>query len=126
MFDKKVATAMVPTSDLERSMRWYAEKLDLHPIQQIEGAGAGYQMGEGTRFFLYLTQFAGTAQHTILTFDTRDIHADMASLRANGVVFEEYDFPGLKTVNGLADIGPIKNAWFKDSDGNILAIVQGM
>jgi hypothetical protein len=48
----------------------------------------------------------------------------MKSLRDNGVTFEEYDFPGLKTVNGVATLGEAKGAWFKDTEGNILALVQ--
>jgi len=126
MFSNKVVTAMVPAADLDRAIRWYADALGLEPASTVEGPGAGYQMAEGTRFFIYETQFAGTAQHTILSFDTDDIHADMAALRARGVVFEDYDFPGLKTENGLAEFGEVKNAWFKDSEGNIIALVQGM
>lgn len=126
MFDRKVVTAMVPATDLHRAIKWYEEKLGLHPIQTMNGSGAGYQLGEGTRFFLYPTSFAGTAKHTIISFDTSDIHADMATLRANGVKFLDYDMPGLKTVNGLADFGPVKNAWFTDSEGNIIGLVQGM
>ena len=57
-----------------------------------------------------------------MTWLTDDIEADVADLQARGVVFEEYDLPGLKTVNGIATIGESKGAWFKDSEGNLLAL----
>ncbi len=76
--------------------------------------------------FLYESQFAGTAGHTLLSFDTKDLAADMKELRGKGVKFEDYDLPDLKTVDGVAEFGPVKNAWFKDSEGNILGLVQGM
>jgi hypothetical protein len=57
-------------------------------------------------------------------WETKDIEKEVADLRARGVVFEEYDYPNLKTVNGIATTGPGKAAWFKDSEGNILGLVQ--
>lgn len=125
MFADRTVTAMVPAKDFARARKWYEEKLGLKPSSEMEG-GAGYEMADGSRFFLYETQFAGTAQHTVISFDTRDIANDMARLRERGVAFEDYDLPGLKTVDGLAEFGPVKNAWFQDSEGNIVALVQGM
>lgn len=54
----------------------------------------------------------------------RDVEATVADLRGRGVTFEDYDLPGLKTVDGIADLGGIKGAWFKDPEGNILSVVQ--
>jgi len=54
----------------------------------------------------------------------RDVEAAMAALRAEGVTFEEYDMPGLKTVNGIAELGGERGAWFKDPEGNILSVVE--
>jgi catechol 2,3-dioxygenase-like lactoylglutathione lyase family enzyme len=122
--DRKV-TPMVPTKDLAKARKWYEDKLGLVSTEEM-GDGVAYRLGSGTGFFLYQTQFAGTAQHTLLSLDSTDLVSDMKALRARGVVFEDYDFPGLKTVNGMAEFGPVKNAWFKDADGNILAIVEGM
>ncbi len=59
-----------------------------------------------------------------MTWTTNDIEADVARLKARGVVFEEYDTPDLKAVNGVATIGQSKGAWFKDSEGNLLALGQ--
>jgi hypothetical protein len=75
-------------------------------------------------FLIYPTLAAGTAQHTLAGWQTDHIEKEVKELQARGVVFEEYDLPGLKTVNSIATTGTNKAAWFKDSEGNILGIVQ--
>ena len=82
-----------------------------------------YQV-KNSKFLLYETSFAGTAQNTAASWSTNDLDAEMAELRSNGVVFEEYDFPGLKTENGVAANEDGRAAWFKDSEGNILALSE--
>ena len=119
------ATATLPAKDLTRAKAWYADKLGLKPHEEFGDMGAIYDFG-GTRVFLYPTQFAGTAQNTALSFDSTDLVADMKSLRAKGITFLDYDLPGLKTENGLATFGEVKNAWCNDSEGNILGFVEGM
>ena len=113
-------SAMVPASDLNRARRFYGETLGLTPTMEMPG-GLMYDLG-GTRFFLYETQFAGTAQHTVMAFDVADFDSEFAELRNSGVVFEEYDFPGLQTVDGVAEMDGNRVAWFKDTEGNILAV----
>jgi catechol 2,3-dioxygenase-like lactoylglutathione lyase family enzyme len=125
MSASRKATAMIPAHDLARARAWYAEKLGLEPVRSNDEMGAEYDLG-GTAAFLYPTQYAGTAQHTILSFPSDDLVGEMAAMRAKGVEFLDYDLPGLKTVNGLAEFGPVKNAWCKDSEGNILGFVEGM
>jgi predicted enzyme related to lactoylglutathione lyase len=73
---------------------------------------------------VYRTSYAGTAQNTVFAIDTDDLDRDMAALRAKGIEFLEYDFPGLKTVDGIAEIEGERSAWFADSEGNILALGQ--
>lgn len=126
MLADKRATAMLPAKDLNRAKAWYADKLGLKPTEEIGEMGAVYTLGGGLHAFMYTTQFAGTAQHTLFSFDSIDLVSDMADLRKAGVVFLDYDLPGLKTENGLATFGPVKNAWCKDSEGNILGFVEGM
>ena len=125
MFADRNATAMLPASDLKRAKAWYADKLGLRPKEEMGDMGAVYDLG-GTRAFLYPTEFAGTAQHTLFSFDSTDLVADMTALRNKGVTFLDYDLPGLRTENGLATFGDVKNAWCKDSEGNILGFVEGM
>ena len=124
MFEEKRATAMIPAKDLDRARRWYEDKLGIKADEILE-YGVRYELS-GVSAFLYPTQFAGTAQHTLLSFNTPDLLGDMAEMRKRGVVFEEYDLPDLKTENGVASWGDVKNAWCRDSEGNILGFVQGM
>lgn len=124
MFATRKATAMLPAHDVVRAVTWYAEKLGLKPAKQ-DDYGATYAL-QGVSAYLYKSDYAGTAQHTLISFDTTDLAADMQAMRGRGVAFIDYDLPGLKTENGIATFGPVKNAWARDSEGNILGFVQGM
>jgi catechol 2,3-dioxygenase-like lactoylglutathione lyase family enzyme len=115
------AYATIPAGDLARAKRWYEDKLGLKPARETP-AGLMYTLGGGTGFLLYPTQFAGKAPNTLIGFETNNVEADVAALKKKGVKFEEYDMPGLKTVNSIASFGDMKGAWFKDSEGNILSI----
>jgi len=115
--------ATIAVKDLDRARKFYEEKLGLTPYLDSEG-GLLYEVGGGTRFLLYPTSNAGTAQNTVMGFNTSDIHAEVQALKARGVVFEEYDYPGFKTVNSIAESESGSAAWFKDSEGNIIGIVQ--
>ena len=124
MFANRKATAMLPAKDVERAVAWYADKLGLKPVRQDEN-GASFAF-EGVAAFLYRSEYAGTAQNTAISFDSPGLEADMQVMRSKGVVFLDYDLPDLKTQNGVATFGLVKNAWAKDSEGNILGFVQGM
>jgi catechol 2,3-dioxygenase-like lactoylglutathione lyase family enzyme len=113
--------AVLPASDIGRARSFYQDKLGLEPTQE-RGDGLIYQTKGGTRILVYETQFAGTAQNTAMSWITSDLDAEMAELRSKGVTFEDYDLPGLKTENGIAEYEGGRGAWFKDSEGNILAI----
>lgn len=115
------AYSTIPAASLSRAKAWYKDKLGLEPAQELP-IGVVYRLANGTGFQLYESQYAGTAQNTAMSFTSDDVMADMKALRERGVKFEEYDMPGLKTDNGLATMGPYHGAWFKDSEGNILAI----
>jgi catechol 2,3-dioxygenase-like lactoylglutathione lyase family enzyme len=103
--------------DLVRARRWYEERLGLIPEKEDQG-GLWYRFAGETWLYLYGTSSAGTAQNTIAGWTVGGIEAVMADLRSRGVTFEDYDFGELKTVDGLADFGMAKAAWFKDSEGN--------
>jgi len=121
MFDSAVAHATIAVSDLDRAKKFYEESLGLKAIDE-RSDGVRYATGEGSWFLVYPSQFAGTAQNTCMTFEVDDVKATVKELRDRGITFEEYDFPGLKTVDGIAEIQGVKGAWFKDPDGNILAV----
>jgi catechol 2,3-dioxygenase-like lactoylglutathione lyase family enzyme len=113
--------ATLPAHDIERAKRWYEEKLGLTPVSELE-QGLRYQSG-GVRFEVYPSGFAGTAQNTAAGFFVDDVERTVDELSAKGVVFEQYDFPGLKTdAKGIARFGTETAAWFKDSEGNILSL----
>ncbi|HTJ58614.1 MAG TPA: VOC family protein [Devosiaceae bacterium] len=114
--------ATIPAADLERARTWYEEKLGLKPAREQEEEGLIYELADGSAFLLYSTTNAGQAPNTLATFDSNDVPSDVAALKQRGVKFEDYDLPGLKTENSIASIGGLKAAWFKDSEGNILAI----
>src|SRR5919202_1984330 len=111
--------ATVPAKDLDDTRRFYEDVLGAQVVMEDPG-GIIYRSGDSL-FSLYPTQFAGTAEHTLGAFMVRDVEAAVAELRGKGVTFEEYDLPGLKTVNGITEIGGVKGAWFKDPEGNILS-----
>jgi predicted enzyme related to lactoylglutathione lyase len=113
----------LPAANLERAKKFYAEKLGLTPATEGEG-GIFYGLAGGTRFILYPTRNPTRAGHTQIGFATNDIEAEVDELSSRGVEFEEYDFPGLKTQNGIATTGEARAAWFKDSEGNMIGIVQ--
>ncbi len=116
--------AVIPASDLGRAREFYEDKLGLKPDEERD-EGVLYKVNN-SKFLLYETSFAGTAQNTAATWVTSDLDADMVELRSRGVVFEDYDLPGLKTENGVATSEGGRAAWFKDSEGNILALSEGM
>jgi catechol 2,3-dioxygenase-like lactoylglutathione lyase family enzyme len=127
--ESSVATRL-PARDLNRARKFYSDKLGLEPIEQRPG-GLRYRCGNS---FFVLFESAGEASgsHTQMGWEVDDIEATVATLKARGVVFEEYDLPGLKTVNGIAEIAGNypskgvgeKGSWFKDSEGNLLGIGQ--
>ncbi len=118
--------ARIPTKDLARARRWYAEKLGLEPVEEREG-GLRY-VGSSGVFCLFASAGASDGSFTQMGFYVDDIEATVAWLRARGVVFEEYD----GTVDGIMDIRgnyPSKGsgergAWFRDSEGNMLGLAQ--
>ena len=120
----------LPARDLNRARRFYSEKLGLERIEQRPG-GRRYRSGNS---FFVLFESAGEASgtHTQMGWEVDDIEATVAALKVRGVVFEEYDLPGFKTVEGIAEIAGNypskgigeKGSWFKDSEGNLLGIGQ--
>ena len=114
--------AYIPVSNLQRARKFYEETLGLKPGEQY-GGGVFYRCGE-TEAFLYQTPNAGTSKASQAFWQVADVEAEVAELKARGVVFEEYDMPGIKMQNSIATGGGAKTAWFKDSEGNIMAVSQ--
>jgi catechol 2,3-dioxygenase-like lactoylglutathione lyase family enzyme len=123
----RVATRL-PAQDLERARAFYSEKLGLEVEEEREG-GLRYVCADG-EFALFESAGSAAGNHTQMMWEVDDIEATVRELRRRGVEFEEYDLPGLKTVDGIAEIEgqyPSKGsgeraAWFRDSEGNMLGI----
>ena len=125
MFENATGAAVVAASDLARARSFYEGVLGLSPATDYPANDEAvfYRLG-GVPLMVYVSSYAGTAQNTVFAIDTDDLERDMAALRAKGVTFMDYDFPGLKTVDGVAEIEGEKTSWFADSEGNILALGQ--
>jgi predicted enzyme related to lactoylglutathione lyase len=126
-------SSRIPAQDLQRAKRFYLEKLGLTPAEERPG-GARYECAGGS-FALFESTGTASGRHTQMSWQVDDIESTVSALRRRGVVFEEYDLPGLKTVNGIAEVAgnyPSKGgiaergAWFKDSEGNLLSIGQAV
>jgi catechol 2,3-dioxygenase-like lactoylglutathione lyase family enzyme len=120
------AFAVLAASDLARARAWYADKLGLQPVMSLEDMGTDIYVIHGTQVTIYETPSAGTARSTALGLVVNDLRGTMAELRSRGVVFEEYDIQdGPKTVDGVSgDEASGMAAWFTDSEGNIVNVVQ--
>ena len=130
MLGVKRVVARLPAKDLDRAKAWYSEKLGLEPAEERPG-GLRYVIG-GCEFALFLSAGASDGSFTQMGFEVADLEAAVAELRRRGVLFEEYDLPGLRTEDGIATIDgnyPSKGkgefgAWFRDCEGNLLGIGQ--
>jgi predicted enzyme related to lactoylglutathione lyase len=114
--------AYIPVSDLSRARNFYEKTLGLVPKEEYAG-GVIYECG-GADVFMYPTKNAGTSKASQAFWQVEDVEAEVAELKARGVVFEEYDMPGIRMKNSIATGGGAKTAWFKDTEGNILAVSQ--
>jgi len=117
--------AYIPAKDVARARAFYEDKVGLKPKQEING-GVVYESAQGTACFLYLTPNAGTSQASQAFWSVDDVDRVIVELRARGVVFEDYDMPGEKSASGAITDGGAKAAWFKDSEGNIMALIQNV
>lgn len=112
-----------PARDLARARRFYEGTLGLVPREEPNG-GVVYAFGGGTAAFLYPTPNAGTSKASQAFWSVADVDREIDALKQRGVVFEHYDMPGERSPSGAVTAGGAKAAWFKDSEGNILALIQ--
>jgi predicted enzyme related to lactoylglutathione lyase len=118
--------AILPASDISRARKFYSENLRLpFADMPVPEDGAAFVCGDCTMLYLYERENGTRADHTAAGWLVEDVEKAVEELRGRGVVFEQYDMPGLKTnKRGIAESGPVKSAWFKDTEGNILSITQ--
>jgi predicted enzyme related to lactoylglutathione lyase len=113
----------IPVADMARARKFYEDKIGLIPKEEYAG-GVIYECGRGSWVFMYPSPGAGTSKASTAFWAVDDVETEVTELKARGVIFEEYDMPGIKTRDSIASGGGAKTAWFKDSEGNILAISQ--
>lgn len=119
MLASSLLVTTVAVTDLDLSGRFYGEVLGL-PLLDTTPFALRFAAGEGQ---ISVRRGAPNAGNTVAHFEVADLDAAMAELRDRGVVFEEYETP--KTVNGVAQIGPARAAWFADPDGNVIGLREG-
>ena len=118
--------AYIPAKDIARARQFYEGKLGFVPKQEVDG-GVAYEFAGGTACFLYPTSNAGTSKASQAFWQVDDIEREVAELKRRGVQFEDYDMPGAqKSDNGIVIAGGAKAAWFKDTEGNIMALIQSL
>ena len=125
MLQKSPMHAYIPAKDMKRARQFYEQKLGFRPKQELSG-GVVYEFGDHTSCFMYPTPNAGTSSASQAFWQVDDIEREVAELKAKGVTFEEYNMPGVKIEGGITTAGGAKAAWFKDSEGNIMALVQSL
>ena len=123
MLQQSPMYAYIPAKDVARARKFYEGKLGFAPGKVMEG-GVVYEFADKTACFLYLTPNAGTSQASQAFWSVADVDREIEALKARGVAFEDYDMPGEKSPSGAITAGGAKAAWFKDSEGNIMALIQ--
>ncbi len=122
MLTKAPVTTMLPVKDLNRAREFYEKRLGLKPIGARQDGKFLFVGGNGGTIALFPKPEGTKAEHTVVSFLVKDIAREIKELEQKGVVFEDYDFPGLKTVNHVCVLGSEKAAWFKDTEGNYLCL----
>jgi catechol 2,3-dioxygenase-like lactoylglutathione lyase family enzyme len=122
MFADNNATATIPVKNLQAAKKFYEGTLSLKPVRTEGDQATSYKSGK-SEVLVYQSQFAGTNKATAATWVVSDVEKTVQDLKAKGVAFEHYDMPGITRKGDVHVAGKLKNAWFKDPDGNILAIV---
>ena len=120
-FPSSQVTCILPVKDMARARRFYEDALGMDALGEQPDGKFVYRCG-GTEIALFVKAEGTQARHTALSFQVSDIAGAIRLLRARGVVFADYDLPGLKTVEHVCVLGAEKAAWFEDPEGNILCL----
>ena len=125
MLENSSVTTLLPVVDLARARAFYEDRLGLKPGGLKQDGKFVYNVG-GSVLALFPKPAGTKADHTAISFRVSDIRASVAALKRAGVVFDDYDMPGLKTVDHVCVLGSEKAAWFKDTEGNILCLHEDL
>lgn len=117
-------SAVLVSTDLEAAQRFYEDKVGLKLSPETVPNHLLFEAGDGTTLLIYGRPKGNLADHTQVRFWSTDIDTDVEALADRGVVFDDYDTPTFKTVNHVATTPVGRSAWFKDPDGNTIAVFQ--
>jgi catechol 2,3-dioxygenase-like lactoylglutathione lyase family enzyme len=109
--------------DLEASKDFYVNKVGLKVLNDSPGA-VTFQCGGDSHLVISKSSVGTNDEQTQASWRVKDVRGEVAALRRRGVKIEEYDMPGLKTVDGIADIGFAHIAWFIDPGKNCVGMIQ--
>jgi catechol 2,3-dioxygenase-like lactoylglutathione lyase family enzyme len=123
MLSTALVNATMPAADLDRARRFYEEKLGFVPAD-VQPSGVRYEAGGGVRFLVFPSSGRASGSHTQIGFQVKDIAAEVAALRSRGVEFETYQMPEFDPKTMIATFPTVRSAWFKDSEGNLIGIVE--
>jgi catechol 2,3-dioxygenase-like lactoylglutathione lyase family enzyme len=123
MLTDRPTHATLPCQDRDRAQAWYQEKLGLTPTS-VSPAALTYEGPGGSRFILFTSSGRPSGAATQMGWRVPDVAAEVRELKQRGVRFEEYDFPGFDKETSVASTGGNQAAWFKDSEGNLLGLIQ--
>ena len=117
MLQKSPMYAYIPARDIARARKFYEGTLGFKPKAETPG-GVVYELGRGTCCFLYPTPNASTSKASQAFWQVKDVEKEVAELQQRGIDFSEF--------GGIVEGGGAKAAWFRDSEGNILALIQNL
>jgi predicted enzyme related to lactoylglutathione lyase len=123
MLKLKDAAAAIPAQDIKRARQFYEQKLGLVATEESPDGGVRYTAGSSF-FMVFPSRGKASGDHTQIGLEVDDINAAVTELKSKGVKIEEYDYPDFKTKDGIVEMGDGKGAWFKDSEGNLISLLQ--
>ncbi len=123
MLTKATVHPTLPAVDIGRARKFYQDTLGLKVLAEDPSPGIVFQAGNDSSLYVY-QRGATKADHTVASFTVDDVEATVKELKAKGVKFEDIDMPGIKTIDGIARMNGVTGAWFKDTEGNILAVTN--
>ncbi|RPI17582.1 MAG: VOC family protein [Ignavibacteriae bacterium] len=126
MLANSTLSTVLPVVDLNRARIFYEEILGLKPVSKVNNGQIKYECGNGSSLYIYHQDESTKAGHTAAAFEVKNIELELEELESKGVTFEDYDAPGLKTINHIIESENEKAAWFKDADGNILCLHESL
>jgi catechol 2,3-dioxygenase-like lactoylglutathione lyase family enzyme len=111
------------STDLTQTRHFYHDKLGLEILVENQVL-VEFRCGGGTKLVVTKSTTGTADSQTQIRWEVEDIRGELDELRSRGVIIEEYDLPGLKTENGIADMGFAWIAWVIDPGRNVLAIAE--